>query len=55
MNWRVPHVDVVKSKCFRCTALEEPKIHSQADGELLGRLPVEVGIAEKTVNLLMPE
>jgi diacylglycerol kinase (ATP) len=55
MNWRVPQVDVVKSKWFRCTALQEPKIHSQADGELLGRLPVEVGIADEKVRLLMPE
>lgn len=58
MNWRVPQVDVVKSAWFRCTALDEPngqKIHSQADGELLGRVPVEVGIEEETFRLLMPE
>ncbi|HET7872312.1 MAG TPA: diacylglycerol kinase family protein [Terriglobales bacterium] len=54
MNWRVPQVDAVKSKWFRCTALHEPGIHSQADGELLGRLPVEVGIEQTTVGLLMP-
>jgi diacylglycerol kinase (ATP) len=54
MNWKVPQVEVVKSKWFRCTALQEPKIHSQADGELLGRVPVEVGIAKETVRLLMP-
>jgi len=58
MNWKVPQVDVVKSAWFRCTALDEPheqKIHSQADGELLGTVPVEVGIEEKTFQLLMPE
>ena len=55
LNWRVPQVDVVKSAWFRCTALDEPKIHSQADGELLGAVPVEVGIEEKTFRLLMPE
>jgi YegS/Rv2252/BmrU family lipid kinase len=54
MNWRVPQVNVVKSNWFRCTALDEPKIHSQADGELLGRVPVEVAIAEEKVRLLMP-
>jgi YegS/Rv2252/BmrU family lipid kinase len=55
MNWKVPQVDVVRSTWFRCTALREPKIHAQADGELLGRVPVEVGIAEETIRLLMPE
>lgn len=54
-NWKVPQVDVVKSAWFRCTALDEPKIHSQADGELLGTIPVEVGIEEKTFRLLMPD
>lgn len=55
MNWKVPQVDVVKSKWFRCTALNEPAIHAEADGELLGRVPAEVGIAGETVRLLMPE
>ncbi|MGH9571480.1 MAG: diacylglycerol/lipid kinase family protein, partial [Candidatus Angelobacter sp.] len=53
LNWKVPQVGVVRSNWFRCTALETPTIHAQADGELLGRVPVEVGIGEKAFRLLM--
>jgi YegS/Rv2252/BmrU family lipid kinase len=58
LNWKVPKIDVVTSRWFRCTALDEsaldaPKIHAQADGELLGRVPAEVSIAEKSFQLLM--
>jgi len=55
LNWKVPQVGVVHSRWFRCTALPgESEIHSQADGELLGTLPVEVSIETRTFNLLMP-
>jgi len=57
LNWRVPNVEVVASKQFRCIPLESgtsASIHSEADGELLGKLPVEVSIAEKGFFLLMP-
>jgi diacylglycerol kinase (ATP) len=58
-NWRVRDVEVVASTWFRCTPLpplspSSTRIHAEADGELLGRLPVEVNIAEKTFRLLMP-
>ncbi|HET9182904.1 MAG TPA: diacylglycerol kinase family protein [Candidatus Angelobacter sp.] len=56
-NWSVPNVKVVSSDWFRCTPLEArtpAKIHAECDGELLGRLPAEVGIAEKSFQLLMP-
>jgi diacylglycerol kinase family enzyme len=55
LNWRVPQVEVVHSKWFRCTALSgEKEIHSQADGELLGTLPVQVSIETRAFKLLMP-
>ena len=55
VNWKVPEVDVVHSRWFRCTALSGTgEIHSQADGELLGTLPVELGIESRPVRLLMP-
>lgn len=56
INWRVPNVEVVSSQRFRCVPLEsdEPaSIHSEADGELLGKLPVEVSVSEKSFFLLM--
>ncbi len=56
-NWAVPNVEVVSSAWFRCTP-ESPaspnRIHAEADGELLGRLPAEIRIAEQSFNLLMP-
>ena len=57
LNWKVPHVDLVFSTWFRCTPLDSQKpgnVHCECDGELLGTLPVEVSIGEKTFNLLMP-
>jgi diacylglycerol kinase (ATP) len=58
LNWKVPQVDVASSTWFRCTPLESENpesIHCECDGELLGALPVEVSIEQKTFNLLMPE
>lgn len=57
LNWGVRDVEVVSSERFRCFPLESGSpagIHAEADGELLGRLPAEVGIAEKSFQLLMP-
>jgi YegS/Rv2252/BmrU family lipid kinase len=57
INWNVKDVEVVHSRWFRCTPVAEngaAVIHSQADGELLGTLPVELGIESRAVRLLMP-
>jgi len=57
-NWKVAQVDLPFSTWFRCTPLqanEGQAIHSEADGELLGTLPVEVSIHPGTFKLLMPE
>ena len=56
-NWSVAGVEVVKTDSFRCMPLEsspQTRIHAESDGELLGRLPVEISIAEKSFSLLMP-
>jgi diacylglycerol kinase (ATP) len=57
LNWQSPRIHLAHSKWFRCTALSstEARIRSQADGELLGMLPIEVSIEPRTVTLLMPE
>jgi diacylglycerol kinase (ATP) len=53
-NWKVPEVNTVHSKWFRCTALPGTKaIYAQADGELLGTLPAELSIESRSVKLLM--
>lgn len=57
MNWGVWEVESVYCKWFRCAPLapEEPtNIRFEADGEVLGRLPVDVGIDSRTFKLLMP-
>jgi diacylglycerol kinase (ATP) len=56
-NWSVRDVEVVSSERFRCSPLQSgspARIHAEADGELLGRLPAEVSIASKSFLLLMP-
>jgi diacylglycerol kinase (ATP) len=56
-NWKVSQVALAESTWFRCTALGEsgkPVIHCEADGESLGKLPVEVSIEPRSFRLLMP-
>jgi diacylglycerol kinase (ATP) len=56
-NWRVRQVEVAYSPWVRCSPLEtagDHAIHCEADGELLGKLPVEIRIEETTFKLLMP-
>ncbi len=54
MNWKVPEVDVIHSRWFRCAEIPAARtIHSQADGELLGTLPAELSIESRSVKLLM--
>lgn len=56
-NWRVRQVEVAYSPWVRCTPLAsagDHAIHCEADGELLGALPVEIGIEARTFKLLMP-
>ena len=53
-NWNVQQVNVVFSRWFRCSNSGPNDIHCEADGEALGRLPVEGGIDERTFRLLMP-
>jgi diacylglycerol kinase (ATP) len=56
-NWRVRQVELAYSPWVRCTPLAsvaEHAIHCEADGELLGTLPVEISIEPRTFRLLMP-
>src|SRR5260370_13459638 len=57
-NWKVPQVELACSTWFRCTPLQsaaEVAIHSEADAELLGTLPLEVAIEARTFRLPIPE
>jgi diacylglycerol kinase (ATP) len=56
-NWKVPQVELAYSTWVRCTPLQpadQHGIHCEADGELLGTLPVELSIESRTFRLLMP-
>lgn len=56
-NWKVAPVELADSSWFRCTRAaseNEARIHCEADGEILGRLPVEVSIEPRTFRLLTP-
>ncbi len=59
-DWNDPHIELVDAKkvaCFPQSAeggLGHPVIHAEADGELLGRLPVEMEILPRAFNLLIP-
>lgn len=55
-NWKVRQVGLDFAPWFRCTPLESTQgaIHCEADGELLGTLPVEVAIEQRTFTLLVP-
>jgi diacylglycerol kinase (ATP) len=52
-HWRVPGVECVTASDCRCTGTE--RIYAEADGELLGTLPVSLRMTEATVNLLVPQ
>lgn len=56
-NWSVRQVEIAHSPWVRCTPLAsagDHAIHCEADGELLGALPVEITIETQTFSLLMP-
>lgn len=58
--WTVPDVEVVCATHCRCFPLEignrkpETRIYAEADGELLGTLPVSISMTSDKVNLLVP-
>lgn len=52
----LPGVELVDADRLTCRALEAARvIRVEADGEVLGRLPVTIAMAAQTVNLLMPQ
>jgi len=59
-NWSDPHIELVHASQVCCLPYRagnqerHPIIHAEADGELLGRIPVEVSIVPSAFNLLIP-
>jgi diacylglycerol kinase (ATP) len=60
LRWKVPGVDLVYSTRVSCgyapttVASPERKIYVEADGELLGTLPVEITVVPNALTLLVP-
>jgi diacylglycerol kinase (ATP) len=59
-HWTIPGIDLVYGKKVSCEYLppvgmkEQPRIYVEADGELLGRLPVEITVVPNSLTLLAP-
>ena len=58
-NWQVPGIELVDTLEATCRALEpgqqtKSRIFVEADGELLGTLPVKISIVSDALTLLMP-
>jgi YegS/Rv2252/BmrU family lipid kinase len=56
-TWRVSGIELVYSDRVRCASLPNPdgqRIFVEADGELLGTLPAEIGVVPDALTLLVP-
>lgn len=47
-------VELLTAQSLECRPLDEPEIYAEADGEVLGQLPVRIEITDETVTLLVP-
>jgi len=58
-RWRVPGIELVHGKEIMCRPLTPPRaatrIYAEADGELLGELPVRISMVPDAISLLFPQ
>jgi len=59
-DWQDRHIELVHASQLTCTPHrgdngEAPVVHAEADGELLGRLPVSITAIPNALNLLVPK
>jgi hypothetical protein len=61
-RWRVPGVELAHSTRLICRPLDggngsgpSSRIYVEADGEVLGRLPVEMTVVPSALTLLVPQ
>ena len=52
--WTGSDIELVYATVLTCRPLEDARIYTQADGELLSSLPVSIRMTDATVNLLVP-
>jgi YegS/Rv2252/BmrU family lipid kinase len=59
--WNHPGIELVNSKAASCFALDQPagagptRVFVEADGELLGTLPVKISMATEKLIILVPD
>jgi len=53
-TWTGSDIELVYATALTCRPLEDTRIYSQADGELLSTLPVSITMTDATVKLLVP-
>jgi len=54
-RWRTPHVELANASELSCLPLDSSqRIYAEADGELLGTLPVSIAMSKQFVRLLVP-
>ena len=54
-NWTVPGIETAYASIVECKPRQDPaKIFVEADGELLGTLPIKISVVPDAVTLLMP-
>jgi len=59
-HWEIPGIDLAYGKKVSCEYLpssamrEQPKIYVEADGELMGTLPIEITMVPNALTLLAP-
>src|SRR5262249_8437312 len=56
-QWKIPRIELLHSIGGSCRALSQngaSRIFVEADGELLGTLPVEIGMAPDALSILAP-
>lgn len=59
-RWRVPGIELAHGKEVTCRSLapsagEATRIYAEADGELLGELPVRISMVPDAISLLFPQ
>ena len=56
MHSRNPWLETVRVSEFRCMPItQNRRIHTEADGEWLGHLPMSVRLVPQAISLLLPE
>jgi len=54
-RWRTPHVELANASELSCSPLDSSqRIYAEADGELVGVLPVSIAMSQQFVRLLVP-